>query len=260
MASKVDNYMKLHKNNLFQLFKKVLFKLGIFNFARKVYLTIDKEHRKDNENAKTFFGSLVKPGELCFDVGANLGQTIDCLSELGCRIISFEPNPYCVALLSKKYQSNINVQILPIALSSQTGTAKLHFNGTASTASLRKDWPYETEEEVDVEVSTLELMIAKLGHPDLIKIDVEGFELEVIKGLKTVVRTIVFEIHKRETDLGIQVLEHIMSMGGFVGIKATTGDHSEWLIDSWSTNTDLAHLWDRTDLDFANIIVRSKPN
>lgn len=251
--------MKIHTTKLFQTFKVILYRIGVFDLARRIYLRIDQNHKNDIKNAKAFYATLVNPGDLCFDVGANLGQTIDCLSDLGCQVISFEPNPYCVDLLNQRYKSKPQVEIIPIALSAEEGEAKLHFQGTASTASLREDWPYEADEERIIKVSTLESMINKYGRPNMIKIDVEGFELEVVRGLKTVVPLIVFEIHKRETELGNKVLEQIISLGGFKGIKATTGDHSEWLIETWSSNIELTELWKKTDSEFANIVVHSNP-
>ena len=56
---------------------------------------------------------LNKPINLVFDVGANVGQSIDLFLKLDpeCKIISFEPNPRLYKQLLSKYSDNLNIEI-----------------------------------------------------------------------------------------------------------------------------------------------------
>ncbi|MFH1940944.1 MAG: hypothetical protein ABIL68_02475 [bacterium] len=57
-----------------------------------------------------FYRRFFRPGELCFDVGANRGNRTAILSDLGARVIYIEPQPSCVRELRKRFGRNANVE------------------------------------------------------------------------------------------------------------------------------------------------------
>src|SRR5262245_6490618 len=132
--------------------KHVLHKLGLFPVARALYRRISPAHRRERQNNKDFYGTLVRPGDLCFDVGANLGQSIEALVELGAKVIAVEPNAECLPVLSFHFGRDPNVRIVAKACGKAAGVAQLHYSGTDSTASLRPDWPFKNDESMSVEV------------------------------------------------------------------------------------------------------------
>jgi hypothetical protein len=66
---------------------------------------------------------------------------------------------------------------------------------------------------IKVQSTTIDAMIERYGVPDLLKIDVEGYELNVLKGLTQKVNDICFEWHEEEKDNLYKILEHLESLG-----------------------------------------------
>jgi FkbM family methyltransferase len=140
------------------------------------------------------------PFRTILDVGANEGQTILDLVRADLpphRIIAFEPNPACSYYLGKLLRLNgwANVQLLPVALSDSARCLVLELAfendaGATVVPSLRPGIPIA--ERVVVPCYSLDGLVASgtvtLELPLLMKIDVEGAELEVLRGSKNVLQ------------------------------------------------------------------------
>lgn len=236
--------------------KSLTRKLGIYAYARSLYRQISPEHRKERDCNKRFYGQLIAKGELCFDIGANVGQTIEALRDVGAVVVAVEPNPNCIPVLDYQFNKNPNVTIVQKAMGSTPGFADLHFSGTDSTASIREDWPFPNEQTLRVEVATLDSLIAEFGRPKFIKVDVEGFELEVFKGLSQPIPLIYFEMHGREADLVTQILDRLAEVGEIIGVNAVDSENANWLIDEWvSAGQFLSRLGDPLP-GRANVVVK----
>lgn len=133
---------------------------------------------------------------LIVDVGANDGEYTDAVLQQWpkAQVVCFEPNPNSVAALGKRLEDRLaiaNVSVVPAAVSSEGGAALLYFDGAEAdlTASLhRRDLSYQGQAHgsncVPVEKVTLERYIEQGLGPiiDVLKIDVEGHELAVLRG------------------------------------------------------------------------------
>jgi len=137
---------------------------------------------------------FVAAGSYCFDVGANVGAvTLALARQVGPsgRVLAVEPGPPYVARLRRNLQANPHlanrVVILPVGLSQTEGTLlwrpdPLHpFN-----AGLSQVHSTAVPGELPVAVTTLDTVLAQQGwkQVDFIKIDVEGMELEVLRGAR----------------------------------------------------------------------------
>lgn len=160
---------------------------------------------------------------LIFDIGANHGLFTDkCLSEYPyCKIILVEANSSLVEKLTRKYKDK-NVIVLE-RLVSNVDDEELEFwispNDTISTAST--DWItnsrfrdsgnwYKPEIKKTI---TIETLISKYGNPNLIKIDVEGYEFEVISGLCSKQEMICFEWTEEEYIKLNDTASHLRNLG-----------------------------------------------
>jgi len=139
--------------------------------------------------------SLVGPGALVLDVGANNGYYTATLARMvGPRgsVHAFEPSPACLAVLKQLVDRSPlpNVSVHAVALGAASGTALYQESVTAGNAGLGTLRPGSISDSVPTEttrtvtVTTLDLFAEEhvAGEIDFVKIDVEGFEGEVLSG------------------------------------------------------------------------------
>jgi FkbM family methyltransferase len=162
------------------------------------------------------FGASVGPGNVVYDVGANVGFYTLLASRLVREkgwVYSFEPWPDNVALLNRHLQLNhvVNVTVIPAAVAAKSGEMRfaqgeIHQQGRLSeTGSLK------------VRVVSLDDLVlnGSARPPHVIKIDVEGAELDVIRGAENVLRTykpiIFLATHSKDAHQGC--CEFLLSRG-----------------------------------------------
>ncbi len=144
-------------------------------------------------NIRKFFD--LKKG-VFIDIGANLGvYSILMGKRLGNNgtVLSIEPESHTVELLKQNVELNKlkNVFVVEKACSSKTGKSTLYLEGTTYSGGLHSLKKYGHHvSEMEIEVETLDSIFSRseLKKVDLIKIDVEGGELEVLKGAKKVLK------------------------------------------------------------------------
>ncbi|MCK5932624.1 MAG: FkbM family methyltransferase [Fulvimarina manganoxydans] len=174
---------------------------------------------------KRLYGRFVTPGELAFDVGAHVGDRTRALAGLGARVVAVEPQPRLMACLRLLFGRRSDVVLVEAALGESEGEIELHLNTanpTVSSASfdLRKAalqdarWQGQIWDEVAlVRMTTLDDLIAAHGEPVFVKIDVEGLEDQVLKGLSRRVGTLSFEFTTLQRDVGLKALERCATLG-----------------------------------------------
>lgn len=153
----------------------------------------------------SLFHQKIKPGMVAVDIGANVGYFSALFASNGADVHAFEPNPtmaqmiykniYINNILSISYKKSVVNQC---AVGASKGTAKMDFNPhVAGGASLRKSSFRESvyhnlgqTKSVEVDIITLDeySKANNLQSVDIIKIDVEGFEEEALKGAENLIR------------------------------------------------------------------------
>mgnify|MGYP005863625929 CR=1 FL=1 len=136
-----------------------------------------------------WFQSVLKPGAVVVDVGANVGYFTALASQLvGAtgRVFAVEPSPRCFALLKKCLRSLSiqNVHALQLALGEESGVATL-YEPLETVGNLDSTMtPQANARPVQVVCSTLDECVEqwRISQIDLLKIDVEGFESRVFRG------------------------------------------------------------------------------
>jgi FkbM family methyltransferase len=213
--------------------KSVLQKTGLFPAARAIYRLLDRKVRSQRRREIDFYSALIKPDAMCFDVGANLGQKSEVLLACAAHVITIEPNPHCRATLEFHFGGNPRCELLFTAVGSSESEIELFTHHADSTASVLSDWDkrvFGTKrkmEVVSVPMTTLDALVNHYGRPDFIKIDVEGYETEVLKGLSTPVPLLSFEFHAAEIERGKECLTMLSRMGK-ISVRASDMD-CNWL-------------------------------
>jgi FkbM family methyltransferase len=134
---------------------------------------------------------VLRPGMTFIDVGGNLGQFSLLAARLvGPRghVISVEPAPANAQMLRHSAQANgyHHLHVVQCALGDAPGKATLHLADACGMHSLCTDAPGRDHGAVEVEVCTLDELVRRhqLPRVDAIKIDVEGFEMPVLRGAR----------------------------------------------------------------------------
>ncbi len=130
---------------------------------------------------------LILEGDLVFDVGANIGYTTLLFSQAvgpSGKVLAFEPAPRTFKLLMRSLDQTNNVECLNLAISSRAGEASFYETATLDTSSLEA---VEKVKPYTVAVDTLDSLARSHGHPAFVKIDVEGHEQWVFKGMESLI-------------------------------------------------------------------------
>jgi FkbM family methyltransferase len=196
------------------------------------------------------YGNFVRAGDLVFDVGAHVGDRVASFRRLGARVVAVEPQPAMVRALRLLYGRNASVAIEAVAAGREPGRARMLINAdnpTVSTVSpafveaARGAPGWETQrwnETIDIEVTTLDALIARHGVPAFIKLDVEGFEAEALLGLSHRVRALSFEFTTIQRDVALACIERCSAMG-YTSFNAALGE-SQALAAEWMGAADVA--------------------
>lgn len=188
-----------------------------------------------------FYSQFINENDLVFDVGANVGNRIKAFLELKAIVIAIEPQPQCYTVLENQFP---NISIEKIALASQEGNMKMHIATDSTISTLSSEFIEATSKDrfknyawnktIDVQVSTLDKLISNYGKPTFCKIDVEGFEFEVLKGLTQNISCLSIEycVPEMQTNLNdcIDYLHQLNVNGLFnYSIAETMEFHLPWM-------------------------------
>ncbi|SMD13532.1 FkbM family methyltransferase [Sporomusa malonica] len=191
-----------------------------------------------------FYSQFIKKGTLVFDVGANIGNRTETFLNLGATVIAIEPQPYCADILIQKYSSNENFTIVQKALGNCAGKSKMWINSAHVISSLSEEWIKRTTStnrfgtgqqyytSCNVEVTTLDNLIQQFGKPDFCKIDVEGFEFEVLQGLSQPIKTLSFEYTREYSEASENCINHLVNMGNY-RFNYSSGESMRLKLRNW---------------------------
>lgn len=259
--------MRLKKKILSILSKNTLFKF-ISSFYKS---NEEKEFVKKRGN---FYAQFFKnEGEIYFDIGANYGNRIEPILNKNLKIIAVEPQKSCIRFLKMKFGGKI--VIVPKGVSSKLETRTMYLANVNTISSFSQEWisstqesgrfsNYNWDEKVDVQMTTLDELIAQFGTPKFIKVDVEGFELEVLKGLSQSIHVISFEYtipEGKETILGcIDRLAEISKSQNLL-FNYSVGESMTWALKNWLSPLEMKEEISKESFiqtEFGDIYARMK--
>ncbi|NJO87136.1 MAG: FkbM family methyltransferase [Lewinella sp.] len=129
-----------------------------------------------------FLLHFLRPDDFFIDVGANIGSyTILAASEVGARVLSFEPIPLTYAHLQQNIKIN-QLEPLVTAHNLGLGAAAGSLSFTKGLDTMNHVDPTASPGSLSVPIQTLDALTT-LSTPTLLKIDVEGFEMAVLQGM-----------------------------------------------------------------------------
>lgn len=189
-----------------------------------------------------FYGDLLKPGDLVFDVGAHVGSRARMMRRAGARVVALEPQVPFADFLRRTLPDDITLVEAAAGSSEREGdmavssrhptvsSLRAEFVEGAATAPGFGHVAWDRTQRV--RIVTLDALIAQHGVPRYIKIDVEGFELEVLSGLGQPIDIISAEYLPAFPALSHAVIDRLAGLGPyrFNPVAGETGGFSwpEW--------------------------------
>jgi FkbM family methyltransferase len=198
--------------------------------------------RMDQLNA-----SFVSKGQLAFDIGAHVGDRTASFARLGARVVALEPQPRVFRALRLIHGCNPAVTLRREAVGARLSEIDMHVNSSNPTISTASSdlitaaqsadaWKNEVwDTNIRVPMITLDYLISVYGLPNFVKIDVEGFELEVLKGLSTQLPVFSFEFTTIQRDIAYACINRLTELGSYE-FNISLGEdhllhHDHWIRD-----------------------------
>jgi FkbM family methyltransferase len=183
--------------------------------------------------------NAILPGDLVFDVGAHNGEKSAWFLRRGARVVCVEPQPAMVARLKSRFADNGDVVIVPKGLGRAPGRLEMSINSQQPVLStFSEDWKtgrfagLTWDKKVEVEITTLDQLVFAHGVPRYTKIDVEGFEAEVLSGLSTKIGCISFEFTGEYVQTAIGIVEYLAVLG-YTHFNISLGESDEFTGPEW---------------------------
>ena len=215
--------------------RDLVIRLGLFPYARAVRrLFLGRAARAREAEEIAFYRSIIPPGALAFDLGANVGEVTERLLRAGARVVAVEPQAECMAELRARCGAHPGlIATRMTAVGRATGTATLHLHHSRAASSLRADWfgdPGHGTREVPM--VTLAELIDRYGVPDYCKVDVEGSEEDVFSTLRHPLPLVSFEYVDSALDRAAACVE-MLARGADAEANLALTNPPRFLLPAW---------------------------
>jgi len=198
---------------------------------------------REVERKAAFYGLFVKKGAVCFDLGANMGNRISPLLRLGALVVAVEPQKKCYKFLQRKFGKKI--RLVKKGLGEAESIKEFHISDDSTISSFSGEWINAVKgtrrfmdknwnKSAMIAMTTADILIERYGKPAFIKIDVEGYELEVLKGLTQPVEMISFEYTVPEQPgRAIACIEQVAVHHAHIECNYSIGEDLVWAMEEW---------------------------
>src|SRR5436190_1142697 len=180
---------------------------------RSLGIYYGRHQRHRSRAMDELYAHFVKRDDLVFDIGAHVGDRVAAFRRLGAKVVAVEPQRALNFAIGMMFGRDNSVVIERAAVGRTTGDVRLMVNTDNPTVTTASDafihaaqdapgWQGQRwDKSIHVPMTTLDALIDRHGVPAFIKIDVEGFEEEVLMGLTRPVAALSFEFTTIQRDV-----------------------------------------------------------
>jgi len=233
--------------------------LRLFRLYNSVYVTVLAiSNILSRRKMSRFYSQFVGKGDLCFDIGANIGNRTKVFLKLGATVVAVEPQDICMRKLISKYENNNKVFLVHKALGAKEGKGNLILSSSHTVSSMSKEWidcvkdsdmfftstsAFQWDKTVPVPITTLDKLIEEYGNPALCKIDVEGFEYQIIKSLSQPIKMISFEFTPTPKFIGLAIksIKHLSTIGN-AEFNYSFGESMTLALSKWVDAREICNI------------------
>jgi FkbM family methyltransferase len=223
-----------------------------------------REERRQHARMIAFYASFMSPGDLVFDVGAHVGNRLEVFRALGATVVAVEPQEACRHRLHRHFGHDPRVTIIPRALDAAPGEKELRGSPSSPMSSMSESWiravnatgRFSEREFTRVErvkTTSLDALIAVHGLPRFCKIDVEGFEYEVLKGLSQAIPALSLEFTPETRAATVSCLEHLDGLARYE-LNFSIGEGMRLDLPSWLSRAPFLDALDRLVLERGSVL------
>ncbi|WP_028484459.1 FkbM family methyltransferase [Thioalkalivibrio sp. ALE17] len=197
------------------------------------------------------YASFVQPGDLVFDIGAHVGDRTLAFAALGARVVALEPQPQLLPWLRRAVRGRPGIAIRREVAGPRPGSAQLQISRRHPTvSSASRPWVRSLrnhnrsfqhvhwDDEITVPMVTLDQLIEEYGTPAFCKIDVEGLEAEVLRGLTHAVPALSFEFVAGALDVTRDCLRQLDALDTYE-YNLIPGEQRQYRFAQWQSGAEI---------------------
>lgn len=241
----------------------------LFVPLRSLYQRVcDREKLEYWDRMLKFYGSSIRPGDIVFDIGANVGTYTEVFSRLGAVVVAVEPNPECCHSIRRNAGTNKRVIVENCAAGASPDVADLHICENSAMSTLSERWLESVSNSelhkhskwintIRVSVTTLDELARKYGEPGFVKIDAEGFDDRVLGGMTFRPAALSFEFNLNALDVALRCLDTRVLRDGYL-FNYTVGQECRYQSQTWLNRNDMASVIrdSRFDEEYGEVLAK----
>ena len=197
------------------------------------------------------YKSIINKNDLVFDIGANIGNRTKMFLELGAKVVCVEPQVECIEIIKRRFGEKIS--IVQKVLGEEENNVDFYVASTNTVSTYSKKFIKETKEngrfknikwdkKISVEMTNLDSIIKEYGIPKFCKIDTEGSEINVLRGLSIPIEYISFEFTPEIGKDSLMCIDRLLEIDSNYQFNYSEGESLEFISDKWVQKVDMKNF------------------